>query len=170
LKTNTVYLIVAVLVVVIVVGVAGYMLLNNGENNNGTTPTPTPGPNVAEATSLQFNANITSQGQTTEYMWYGANLNSANEKLRVDFVTYVYILDAGQQKSWMSMDSGATWTEGTFADDWNSWGTQWTEYVSSLAMWNGTDDISYANAAEEAIVLSNIVINPTIPDSTFATS
>ena len=124
-----IYIIVAVLIVVIVVGVAGFMLLNNGGNNNQTTPTPTPGPSVATATSLQFSANVTSQGQTTEYKWYGTNLNSANEKLRLDFVTYAYILDASQQKSWMSTDSGATWTAGTFSSDWNSWGTQWTDYV-----------------------------------------
>jgi hypothetical protein len=146
------------------------MLLNNGEDNNGTTPTPTPGPKVADATSLQFSANVTSQGQTTEYKWYGTNLNSANEKLRVDFVTYSYILDASQEKSWMSTDSRATWTAGTFASDWNSWGTQWTDYVSSLATWSGNGDYSYTNAAGEAIILFNIIVNPTLPDSTFATS
>jgi hypothetical protein len=164
------YIIVAVLIAVIVVGVAGYMLLNNGQNNNDTTPTPTPKPNVADATSLQFSANVTSQGQTTEYTWYGTNLNSANEKLRVNFVTYAYILDASKEKSWMSTDSGATWTAGTFATDWNSWGTQWTAYASKLATWSGTGDVSYTNTAGEAIILFNIVVNPAIPDSTFATS
>ena len=70
----------------------------------------------------------------------------------------------------MSTDSGTTWTAGTFATDWSFWGTQWTEYVSKLATWSGTGDVSYTNAAGEAIVLFNIVVNPTIPDSTFATS
>jgi len=167
-----IYIIVAVLVVVIVVGVAGYVLLNNGGSNNQTTPTPTPtpGPSVATATSLQFSANVTSQGQTTEYVWYGTNLNSANEKLRVDFVNYAYILDASQHKSWMSTDSGSSWTAGTFTTDWNSWGTQWTDYVTSLAMWSGSGDFSYTNTAGEAVTLFNITVNPTIPDSTFATS
>jgi hypothetical protein len=170
LKKNMIYIIVAVLIAVIVVGIAGFMLLNKGEDNNETTPTPTPGPNVADATSLQFSANVTSQGQTTEYKWYGTNLNSANVKLRVNFATYAYIFDTSQEKSWMSTDSGATWSAGTFATDWSFWGTQWTDYTSKLATWSGTGDVSYTNTAGEAIILFNIVVNPTIPDSTFATS
>jgi hypothetical protein len=170
LKKNIIYIILVVLIALIFVGIAGFMRLNNCEDNNETTPTPTPGPNVADATSLQFSANVTSQGQTTEYMWYGTNLNSANVKLRVDFATYAYIFDENQEKSWMSTDSGTSWTAGTFATDWSFWGTQWTEYANKLATWSGTGGVSYTNAAGETIVLFNIIVNPTIPDSTFATS
>ncbi len=171
LNKKSIYIVVAVLIVVIIVGVAGVLLLgNNNGGNNNATPTPTPKPNVANATTLTFSANVTSQGVTTEYKWSGKNIHSTNETLRLDFATYAYILDASQQKSWMSTDSGAKWTAGKFADDWASWGPQWTDYVDNLAHWSGSGDYSYTNAAGEAIVIFNIQVNPTIPDSTFSTS
>jgi hypothetical protein len=179
LNKKTIYIIVAVLVVVIIIaGAAAYLLSNNG--NGGTTnptPTPTPTVSVADATTLKFSANVTSQGQTTEYKWQGRDIKSSNLTLRVDFATYAYILDAGQEKSWMSADSGATWTASTFAADWGTvaapgFGNQWAEYVNHLTTnWNGSDNqYSYANTAGEAIVLFNINVNPTIPASTFTTS
>jgi hypothetical protein len=129
---------------------------------------------VADATTLTLSANVTSQGQTTKYMWVGKDLKAVLT-LRVDFVTYAYILDAGQQKSWMSIDSGATWTTSTFATDWGSvdvpgFGNQWAEYVAELENWSGSGDYSYMNAAGETITLFNIVVNPTIDDSTFDVS
>jgi len=168
LNKNTIYILVAVVVIIIVVGAAAVMFLNNGGNNNGTTPTPTPTQSVADATTLQFSANVTSQGQTTEYKWYGKNLQS-DVIIRVDVSTYAYILDEGQQKAWASTDSGATWTTSDYTTDWAGWGAQWTEYVDKLANWT-SGDYSYTNTAEESIVLFNIIVNPTIPDSTFATS
>ena len=172
LKKNTIYIIVAVLVVVIIIaGAAAYVLSNNG--NNGTTnptPTPTPIPNgVANATTLTYSANVTSQGQTTEYKWSGKDVH-ANMTIRVDFANYAYIMDAGKQKSWSSTNSGVTWTQGNFTADWISWGTQWSGYVDNLTHWSGSGNYTYTNTAGEAIVLFNISVNPTIPASTFATS
>jgi len=168
LNKNTIYILAAVVVIIIVVGAAAVILLNNGGNNDGTTPTPTPTQSVADAATLQFSANVTSQGQTTEYKWYGKNLQS-DITIRVDVSTYSYILDEVQQKSWMSIDSGTTWTASDFTADWAGWGAQWTEYVDKLSNWT-SGEYSYTNSAEESIVLFNIAVNPTIPDSTFATS
>ncbi len=178
MNKKTIYAIVAVLVVVIIIaGAAAYVLSNNG--NGGTTnptPTPTPTVSVADAANVTFSANVTNQGQTTEYKWQGQDIHSGNLTLRVDFATYAYILNAGQQKSWMSTDSGATWKTSTFATDWGTvaapgFGNQWTDYVDNLAHWNGSDaTYSYQDAAGEAILLFNISVNPTIPASSFAVS
>ena len=170
------YVIVAVLVIVIV-GAGAYIYTYYG--NDGTTdptPTPTPTPNgIADATTLTFSANVTSQGQTTEYNWAGKDLD-AILTIRVDFVTYAYILDASQQMSWMSIDSGATWTASTFASDWGTvdvpgFGNQWADSVAELLLyWSGTGGHSYMNTMGETIDLFNISVDPIIPDSTFATS
>jgi hypothetical protein len=168
LDKKTIYIIVAVLVVVIVVGVAGVLLLNNGNGGQTATPTPTPPPSVADADTLQFSSNVTSQGQTTEYKWYAKDIQS-DVTVRVELATYAYIIDTAQEKSWTSTDSGATWTQTTYANDWAAWSGQWTEYTGKLAGWT-TGDISYENSAGEAIVLTNIVVNPSLPASTFETS
>jgi hypothetical protein len=169
------YIIVAVLVVVIIIaGAAAYVLSNNGSSNNATpTPTPAPTVSVADATNLTFSANVTSQGITAQYNWQGQDIHSGNLSLRVDFSTYAYILSASAQKSWVSTDSGATFTASTFASDWGTttapgFGNQWADYVDNLAHWDGTSTTySYTDTAGEAIVIFNIVVNPTIPASTF---
>ena len=160
----------AVLIIVIVAGVAGAMLLNNGSNDEGATPTPTPAPSVADASTLTYSANVTSQAVTTEYKWQGKDIHSNDRTIRVDFVTYAYIMDAGEEKSWISTDSGATWTASDFTADWASWSPQWTEYIDKLAQWSGSGDFTYTNTAGEAIVLFSINVNPTIPDATFTVS
>ena len=164
------YIVVAVLVIVIVIaGAAAYLLYYNG--NGGTTdPTPTPTPiGVADATTLTFSANVTSQGQTTEYNWAGKDIH-VNPIIRADFAGYSYFLDASLQTSFSSIDNGATWTQGDFTTDWPFWGDQFAQDVAALTQWSGSGDYSFTNAQDEAVVLFNIVVNPTIPDSTFAVS
>lgn len=173
MNKKTIYIIVAVLVIIIVVGVAAYALLYNSGGGGTTTPTPTPTTNgVGDATTLTFSANVTSQGQTTTYNWSGRDIHSSNLTIRTDFATYSYLLDATTEKSWSSTDSGATWTAGNFTDDWPFWDNQWSADVDALVgHWDGTSaTYSYTNAQGEAIVLFNIVVNPTIPDSTFTAS
>jgi hypothetical protein len=171
MNKTTMYAVVAVLVIIIVIGVAAYALMNNG--NGGTTnptatPTATPSTNgVADASTLTFNANVTSQGTTIEHKWQGKDIHSNAMVLRVDFATYAYILDAGEQKSWSSTDSGATWTQGNFTADWLSFSPSWTDIVDNLTHWSGTGDYSYTNTAGEGIVVFNISVNPSIPDSNF---
>ena len=172
MKKSAIYAIVAVIVIIIIV-VAAVILFVPGIIP-GPTPSPTPtastspGAEVANATTLTYSANVTTNGETIEYKWAGKNIHDANETLRVDFANYAYILDASVQKSWMSTDSGATWTEDVFADDWTSWSPQWSANVDNLAHWTEGDTYTYTETATEATVLMfNIVVNPTIPDATF---
>jgi hypothetical protein len=173
MKKSAIYAIVAVIVIIVVIIAAVFALgLIPTGGTPQATPTPTastaPGAAVANATTLTFSANITTNGATTTYSWSGKNLHSTNETLRVDFATYAYILDAGAQKSWMSTDSGATWTQGVFNDDWTSWGPQWSGIVDNLAHWTSGETYTYTETGTGAtVVVYNVVVNPTIPDSTF---
>jgi hypothetical protein len=173
MNKKTIYIIVAVLVIIIVVGVAAYALLYSGGGGGQSTPTPTPiaTVSVANATTLTFSANVTSQGSTIEYKWSGKNIHSSNITIRVDFAGYSYLLDASKEKSWSSTNNGTTWTAGNFTKDWPVWGAIWQEDVDALVgHWSGSGDYSFTDAQHEAVTLFNIVVNPTIPASTFATS
>lgn len=176
LAKTAVYAVIAVIIIIIIIIAAAIALgwVNLGTTNPSATPTATPttGPtsttSVASATNLTFTASVTSQGTTTMYNWTGQNIHSSGPIIRVDFANYAYIMDAGQQKSWDSTDSGSTWTTGNFTADWIAWSPQWTDYLNNLAHWTGSGTYSYTNQVGEAIVLSNIVVNPTIPASAFA--
>jgi len=168
-KSSTYAIVAVVIIIIVIAGVAAwYYYGNNG--NSETTPTPTPAPvGVADATTVSFNASVTSGGTTTVYMWQGKDIHSNNVVFRVDLEGgYSYILNAGTQTAWESTDSGATWTAGVFADDWLAWGAKWQDYLDNLAHWNGNDaTYSIDDATIGSAVVSNIVVNPTIPASTF---
>jgi len=172
------YLVVAVLVVIIVVGVAGYMLLNNGENGGDTTPTPTPTPvAISDASSLQFSVDdtVTATGDVVAYEFSCKNLNTETEAIRVDMDLgadgkFSYIVDTGAQKSWITMDEGATWTESDFAADCTAYGVLFHDFVDKLvANGDGTADYSYTTDTSSVTIFC-IAVNPTIADSVFGTS
>jgi hypothetical protein len=173
MNKQTMYIIVAVLVVVIVIAGVSVYLLYGGGGGGTTNPTATPAPTVnpADATTLTFSANVTVSGATTTYEWKGTNVHS-DPTIRVDLPGYSYILNSTQGKSWLSTDNGATWTASDFTADWSFWGNEWLVYVDNLSgHWDGTSaTYSYTDAQGQAIVLFNIVVNPTIPESTFAVS
>ncbi len=175
MNKKAMYAIVAVVIIIIVVGIAAYVLLNNNTGGTGgTSPTPTAPASVTGASTLQFNSNLTSQGTTIVHKWAGKNIHTDNLTIRVDVMggaagNYSYILDTGQQKSSTSVNGGA-WTASDYTIDWNAFGPEWNDYLSHFANWSGTGDVSYTNQAGEGVVLYNISVNPTLPDSTFATS
>ncbi len=181
LNKNTMYLIVAVLVIVIVIaGAAAYLLSNNG--NGGTTnPTPTPVPtvSVADATTLQFNLAETSSFGTLNYMFSAKNMNSDTSHIvvRMDIIdpsaNYTYVVDTGQEKAWLSLDDGATWTvEADYTADYTMVVTAFNDYITNLeANWNGSDlTYTYTASSGSTILISNISLNPTLPELLFATS
>ncbi len=172
-----IYIVVAVLVVVIVVGVAGVMLLNQG-GNGGTTPTPTPAPvAVSEASAIQFSVNetTTATGDLVVYQFACKNLNTATETLRVDMDlgdagAFSYIVDTDAQKSWVTMDNGATWSESAFADDCTTYGTLLHDFVDKLvADGDDANDLTYTTDTT-SITIYCVAVDPTLADSLFATS
>jgi hypothetical protein len=176
---KTIYIVVAVIVVILIVGVAGVMLLNNNGNGGTTTPTPTPAPSVAvsAATSIQFSVNetTTASGDLVVYQFSAKNLNTETEVFRVDMDLgasgkFNYIVDKSAEKSWMSMDSGATWTASTYATDLASYDTLLHSYVDKLiAEGDNTQDVTYTTSTT-SIAIYCIATNPTLADSLFATS
>jgi hypothetical protein len=168
MNKKTIYIVVAVLVVIIVAAGVGIWLLYY----NGTTPTATP--SVVGASTLQFSVNETTNGALVTYEFAGKNVNTSSLMLKVDIPggsagNYSYVLNVSQQKSWDSINGG-TWTEGNFTTDWSTWGAAWYNYVNNLVNWSGTGDYSYTSTSGSTITIYNIVVNPTIPDSTFQTS
>jgi hypothetical protein len=168
MNKRTMYIIVAVLVIVIVVaGAAAFVLLN-------PTPTPTAVASVVGATSLQFSVNETTNGALVTYNFAGNNVNTSSLMLRVDIPggsagNYSYILSVSQQKSWDKVNDGA-WTEGNYTADWETFGAAWYSHVNeNLGNWNGTGDYTYTSG-NSSYTIYNIVVNATIPDSTFQTS
>jgi hypothetical protein len=168
MNKRTMYIIVAVLVIVIVVaGAAAFVLLN-------PTPTPTAVASVVGATSLQFSVNETTNGALVTYNFAGNNVNTSSLMLRVDIPggsagNYSYILSVSQQKSWDKVNDGA-WTTGNYTADWETWGAAWYNYDNALVNWNGSDQTYSYTSAGSSITIFCIAVNPTIPDSTFATS
>jgi hypothetical protein len=178
MNKKIIYIIVAVIVVVLIVGVAGVMLLNNGGNGNNTNPTatPTPAPSIAvsNATNLQFSVNQTTNGVLVGYQYTCKNINTANEIVRIDMCltegNYSYVVDLGTQKSYVSTDGGATWTQTTFADDCTNYVTPFHTIVDKIiANGNTTADYSYTENGSTYAVYC-IAVNPTIADSVFATN
>jgi hypothetical protein len=172
MNKKTIYIIVAVLVVVIVVGVTGILLLNNqgGTTNPSATPTPIPATTIVGANTLKFNVNDTTGGLF--YTYTCKNFNSSTQVLRVDMNigaagNYSYIVDTGAQKSWASMDNGATWTASTdFSGDNTNYVLPFQAYVNKIAEQGNTADFAYTSI----IAINGIEVNPTILDSVFATS
>jgi hypothetical protein len=179
MNKKTIYLVVAVVVVILVVGVAGVMLLggNNGTTNPTATPTAAPSATVSEATSIQFSVTetTTASGDVVNYEFACKDLNTANEKMRIDMDlgssgAFIYIVDTGAQKSWLSMDDGATWTESVFADDCTAYGTLLHNFVDKLVAESNTGaDLSYTTDTA-SIAISCIAVNPTLEDSLFTAS
>jgi multidrug efflux pump subunit AcrA (membrane-fusion protein) len=107
MNKNTIYGVVAAAVIIIAVAaVAGYYLLMNP---GGETP-PTP-VTVETATSLKYDATVTSQGSDIPYQFAGTDLNTTSLKLRIDVLggesgNYSYILNAEDQTAWSSRING----------------------------------------------------------------
>ncbi|MGD0645315.1 MAG: hypothetical protein ABSA75_10460 [Candidatus Bathyarchaeia archaeon] len=174
---KTIYILVAVLIVIVVVAVGGVLWVYNGGSNavnskGGGNNQPV---SVANATSLEFMANVTTQGSiVVTHACYGKNIGTSNLTVRIDILggesgNWSYILDTGQEKSWNNTNSGA-YASGNFTADWNFWGTSWTNFVTSLKSWSGTGDYSYTSSNGNPVTIYNIIVNPKLPDSLFQTS
>ena len=171
MNKNTIYIIAVLLVVIIAAGAAVILLNNNPSPNKQTTAV-----NIADASSLQFTVNDTSQGTTTPYQFTGINMGTANLTIRVDLpscnpggANYTYVFNSGTQSAW-NKTSDAAWMTDNFNNAWPLWGNMWSGYVSKLDAWNSTATYSYTASNGDAIIIFDIHVNPTIPNSTFQTS
>jgi hypothetical protein len=161
-----------VLIIVVVAGAGAYVLMNNGNGGNTVK--------VTDATSLQYDAEVTYQGDVTQFKWAAKNVGTSDMSLRFDILhggqsNYTYILNGADQKAWMAVDGNWTDVSTDFTNQWNTWvgtGMAWSRNLDSLATnWSGTGDYTYADSATGTTTrIYNVVINPTLADSLFATS
>jgi hypothetical protein len=176
MNRNTMYILVAVVVIIIVVAaVAAYVFViqpsgGGGGGGGGEETVYT----LGNATSVQFDVNLTIAGSLGTYNFAGKNLNSStNLLLRVEAnpvvsegTVYSYIFYAGNETT-MNNATG-TWAEGTFATDWPTWSGEFFGYVDHNPNWmTGDGNISYTDADGNTVLIYNIVLNPTLPDSMF---
>jgi hypothetical protein len=171
MNKNIIFIIAVLLVVIIAAGAAVILLNNNPSSNKQTTAV-----NIADASSLQFTVNDTSQGTTTPYQFTGITMGTSNLTVRVDLpscnpggANYTYVLNSGTQSAW-NKTSDAAWMTDNFNNAWPLWGNMWSGYVSKLDAWNSTATYSYTASNGDAIIIFDIHVNPTIPNSTFQTS
>ena len=171
MNKKTMYIAAAVIVIVIVVAIAGaYVLMNPGGGGGGTTETVY---TMGNATSLQYNVNITTSGVVGTYMFAGKNIGTANLTLRIDATpvvgadTYSSILSATDESAWSN--ATGTWATSDFATDWGqTWSPLWSGYIDHNPNWKAGDvDITYTDNSGNEIVIYGIVINPTLADSLF---
>ena len=174
----TMAIVAIVIIVVAVVGVAAYVLLtqNMGTSEENPTPTPSESVGIADATALQFTVSITHSdgGEAESYTYYAKNIGSDDVAIRIDMDlgssgTFSYIIDSGAQKSWMTVDEGATWIEGVYSDDEGIYAVQLKDYMDTLIAAGGTADYTYTSG-DATIVISGIEVNPTLADSLFTAS
>jgi hypothetical protein len=190
-KTLIALVLVVVLIVAIVAGV--YLATRgNGNTNPSTSPTPTPtsnpsatsnpstsgtGANVAGATSLQFTVSVTnsSGGSVGSYTYYVKNAGTSSQMVRIDFTDpssgdFVYIVNSATQQ--VLVKSGGQWTDlsSTYTSQYNTWNTAFLGYKNSLTSWSGTGDWTYTDPNGDTVKITNISVNPTLPDSLFQQS
>jgi hypothetical protein len=162
-----------VVIAVVVVGVVAYYALSSGGDNGGGGNGGETVITIQNATSLSYDADVTSQGSTITYEWAGRNIGSDTLEIRVDLLggesgNYSYILNAGDQTAWAGVNDEWTDVSSDFANQWAAWGATWTENLDALqADWSGTGDFQYTASNGDEITIHNIALNPELADSLF---
>lgn len=181
-RKTLIAVIVAILIVALAVGI--YLAARGIGTNTSVTPTPTPsatatssgtGANIAGASSLQFTTSMTNSSGASlgSYTYYAKNAGTSNMMIRIEMTdpssgdSFVYIVNGALQQAWM--ESGGQWTDlsSAFTSEWSSWDSTFTGYKNNLANWSGIGDWTYTSPTGETIRISNVSVNPSLPDSLF---
>lgn len=187
---------VVLLVVLVVAVVAGVYLATrgNGTTNSSTTPTPTPSSNpsvtsnpstsvigtdqnIAGASSLQFTVSVTnSSGQSQgSYTYYAKNAGTTSQMIRIEWIdpsgaNFVYIVNGALQQVWVESEGQWTDLSSAFASQSSSWNDAFVGYKDDLAGWSGIGDWSYTDPTGNTVRITNVSVNPSLPDSLFTHS
>jgi len=131
---------------------------------------------VATATSLSFDMSMTYVNQTittnVEMKNVGASNMKAYEEVTVAGQTYKMIMDFGTNGLWMDYGSGWQDYSSMLGDQGlQTYSSQFNDWISQLSGWSGSGDYTYTDSTTGATVtISNIQVNPDIPDSVFQAS
>jgi len=172
---SAVVIAVIVVVVVVAVGVGVYLAMSNTGGNGGggeATPTPTATtPDVAEATSLQFKVEVTSEGTTYTNTYMAKNIGTSDLMIRIEIDSagsnFVYIVNGADEKAWAYADGEWTDISDTFSSEWDSWSTTVSGYQDDLADWSGTGEWTYTGTDGSTVRIYDISVNPSLADTLF---
>ena len=161
-KTMIALLVIAIIVVAIVVGV---ILATRGGGGGGGT-----GGNVAGASSLQFNADVTAGGTTTTYNYSAKNIGTSNAMLRIEGTSsegnFIYIINGAQQQAWIYADGEWTDYSSYFSTYWSTWNSTFTGLRDTVASHGSGYTYTDPNTGD-TVKIYNVIVNPSLPDSLF---
>jgi outer membrane lipoprotein-sorting protein len=100
-------------------------------------------------------------------------IGTSNQKIRLtiyadasDQTGFTYIVNSQNQAA-LKNENG-TWVSTNYNELNNLWGAKWTQTLNQLkANWTGNGNVSFKNSFGDKVTITNVVINPDLPDSTF---
>jgi hypothetical protein len=166
-----------VVIIIIVAGIVAYVLYSGGGEETPTpTPTPTPsGSPVEGASSITFDVNATVSGAEEFDKFTAKNLDTDGILLRVDQMDaqgnkFVYILNQTAQSVWADFGTGfidESANYQTYADNTLIGYVALHGYLQELANWSGSGSYDFTHNSD-SFVISNIFVDPSVPDSVFS--
>jgi hypothetical protein len=134
---------------------------------------------VQNATSLQVRADVVgsnvvnSQGAPNPFNWSVANIGTSYQKIRLtiyanesDQTGFTYIVNSENQAAWKN--ENGTWVNTNYNELNSLWGAEWTQTLNQLkANWTGGGNVSFNNSFGDHVTITNVVINPELPESLF---
>jgi hypothetical protein len=173
-KGISMLVIVAIIVIAVVVGgIAVYWWYSGGGGE--PEPTPAPTPDIEGATSMRFDVNATIDGALEIDKFTAKNLGTSDVLLRVDQtdkdgLEFIYLMNQTGQTVWADFGTGFMDYSEDFATYWDNTligNAALDSYMDALADgWTGTGNYEYTSNGN-TFIISNIVVDPEIPDSAF---
>jgi len=154
------------IVIIVVAVIVGVILATRG----GVT-----GASIADASSLQFKADVTQGGNKTTYTYSAKNIGTSNAMLRIEQTgsqgSFIFIVNGAQKQAW-AYENGA-WNNFTYLYNtyWTEWNSGLTQYKNNLSHWSGSGDYTYTDPTTGySIRVYSISVNPSLADSLFQPS
>ena len=167
-------IIVAIVVIAaVVVGVA-VLVATRGEEGAPGGEGGGGGGDIGTATSLSFDVEVREPDGDVTYTgtFKGKNLGAANFKFRMEGtvagVEFKVIADAGTEKAW-AWNSATGWMDVSsyFQTYFDQYRAEFESYQEQLSGWTGGDYTYTDPTTGYSVAMSNIEVNPDLPDSLF---
>ena len=172
---NLIFIVAIVIVAALVVGVVALNatgIINLSTSPTSSTPTAI-GNEIQQASSLEYTVTGGDMGSSQINTLYAKNIGSPDMMIRMDTVShdlsgnFTSLINGVQNKAWWtpSLEVGLV-----PVSDFNMMITRFNStfvrFQNRLTYWSGNGDYTYADSTG-TITISNVVINPALPDSFF---
>jgi hypothetical protein len=175
---STLVIVAIVVIAVVVVGIGVYWMYYGGGGEPEPTPTPSPTPNIQGATSISFDVEATVDDVTENIKFTAKNLGTSDVLLRVDETDaqgtqFVYLMNQTAQTAWAKfsgqwMDVSSDFSTIYWSSDFIGYTAVENHMDALVDGWTGTGDYEYTSNGD-SFVISNVSIDPSLPDSIFQT-